>query len=211
MARAAGVCSRASAPTASRSSRHRSERARRRGRPRRLDRRVGARVRALGYSMNLSHLARPTRCDGSWDDWRHRCSASAAEGVAAPEGAAVTDSVATGAAATGAAATNAAAADEGGGAAGWSTLGSALGSALGTTTTRGGLAAGALDSAPLADERGTLGAYERHADRGEGPGVHAGGVALIVGTSFLDAFNGMQQRAAQVAVRAMPSPAAAAT
>ena len=45
----------------------------------------------------------------------------------------------------------------------------------------------------------TLLRYERHAEGGEGIGLHTGGVALIISTPFLSAFNGMQQRAAQLA------------
>jgi len=42
--------------------------------------------------------------------------------------------------------------------------------------------------------------YAAHATGGVGVGLHAGRVALVVSSSFLSGFNGMQQRAAQVAV-----------
>ena len=41
--------------------------------------------------------------------------------------------------------------------------------------------------------------YERHADGGEGLGLHVGASALVVASNFLSGFNGMQQRAAQLA------------
>ena len=41
--------------------------------------------------------------------------------------------------------------------------------------------------------------YAAHADGAAGVGLHAGRVALLVGSSFLSGFNGMQQRAALVA------------
>lgn len=44
------------------------------------------------------------------------------------------------------------------------------------------------------------GGYAAMADLGVGVGLHVGKVALVVATNFLSAFNGMQQRAAQLTV-----------
>lgn len=47
--------------------------------------------------------------------------------------------------------------------------------------------------------RGAVPRYASHADDGEGVGLHAGRVALVISSNFLSGFNGMQQRAAQLA------------
>ena len=106
---------------------------------RHLDARVGTRVRALGYTMNLSRVASQC-CTSTWEDWRHRSGSAPEE--------------------------------------------------------RGGQVV-ATQQLWSPDSPS---AYERHADGAEGCGLHAGGVALIISSSFLSAFNGMQQRAAQLAM-----------
>ena len=102
---------------------------------RRLDHRIGSRVRALGYTMNLTRVALRC-CKSSWDDWRDTSAVTGTQPANAPV-------------------------------AEWT------------------------PDEPMA--------YQRHADSGAGLGLHAGGVVLVISSSFLSAFNGMQQRAAQLA------------
>ena len=97
-----------------------------------VDARIGARVRALGYSMELQAVRRSC-CESEWADW----------GVSAGDAAA----------ADGARANN--------------------------NPGRAGAGPGAIPQRPL--------------------GLRTGSVALLVSTSFLSGYNGMQQRAAQLA------------
>ena len=91
---------------------------------RKLDDRVGSRVRALGYTLNLTRVVSKC-CESRWDDWTH------SGGAASP--------------------------DE-----------------------------RAIAIADSSNGHATI-------------GLDTGNVALVIGTSFLSAFNGMQQRAAQLA------------
>jgi hypothetical protein len=95
--------------------------------------RLGGRVRALGYTMDLGQVA-STCCKSSWQVWRAPATPDRVFAAAAPL------------------------------------------------------------TSPHDGSR-----YGRYADGGEGLGLHTGAVALFIGTNFLSGFNGMQQRAAQVA------------
>ena len=106
----------------------------------RLEKRVGSRVRALGYRMTPSESVGRQCCKSSWDDWR-------------ADGSTVEVNV---------------------------------------LETKAGDAAVGLPHAAASLR------YAREANSGEDVGIHTGGVALIVSTNFLSAFNGMQQRAAQL-------------
>ena len=55
------------------------------------------------------------------------------------------------------------------------------------------------EAATATEEEAALPSYRAHADDGAGVGLHAGRVALVVNANFLSGFNGMQQRAAQLA------------
>ena len=55
------------------------------------------------------------------------------------------------------------------------------------------------EAATATEAEAALPSYRAHADDGAGVGLHAGRVALVVNANFLSGFNGMQQRAAQLA------------
>ena len=128
-------------------------------------------VEALGYSLQLETII-ASCCEGRPSDW-----AVAGAGLAAPVAMAAAAAAAVG---DGAVSVAESVADAGG-------------EGAQVQEEAEGAEVGAKVTAPPPD-------YAAHADAGEGVGLHAGRVALLISSSFLSGFNGMQQRAAQVAV-----------
>jgi len=150
---------------------------------RRLKVSVGARVRALGYSMHLGPTVGRHCCNSSWDLWRapaeEEMFTSFAEARPPVETALHEALVST----------------DGGGEGGGGGGGGAGGGGGGDDDDGGDGGDDGEDEAWLLPRAPS---YEAHADGGEGLGLHAGASALVVSSNFLSGFNGMQQRAAQL-------------